>query len=167
SGFFGSTVMHPSEYGPSSKIGWKVTPRFTVFHRPPLAVATYHTFRLRPSTATSAIRPEENVPWIFRTGISFTVSEVSGGVEPCCAIVEGGGSGQDSRLGLGRRGIEIVSGGQPPAGRAGPHKAVIAQVVVGVGNQDAEHNSPPQGVDILFRRGSVLAEDIHEFQVAA
>jgi len=26
SGFFGSTVMHPSEYGPSSKIGWKLTP---------------------------------------------------------------------------------------------------------------------------------------------
>ncbi len=34
----------------------------TVFHKPPDAVATYQTLRLRGSTATSAIRPDLKVP---------------------------------------------------------------------------------------------------------
>ena len=58
-----------------------------VFHRPPLAVPTYHTLRFRGSTATSAMRPEENVPRIFRIWRSFTVSAVSRGAEPVCARI--------------------------------------------------------------------------------
>ena len=39
-----------------------------VFHNPPDAVATYHTLRLCGSTATSAMRPDEKTPEMFRTG---------------------------------------------------------------------------------------------------
>ena len=41
-----TTTQQRLNAGPSSKIGVKVTPRFAVFHSPPNAVATYHTFWL-------------------------------------------------------------------------------------------------------------------------
>src|SRR5690349_18074901 len=78
SGFFGSRVTQPSEYDPpSSKIGWKLRPRLVVFQSPPDDVATYHTLRLRGSTATSEMRPEESVPGRLRTWSSRTRSTVS------------------------------------------------------------------------------------------
>ncbi len=86
SGFFGSTVTHPSEYDPpSSKIGWKLTPWLTVFHKPPDAVATYQMLRFRGSTATSAMRPEVKVPVMLRIASSVISSGVSRGADPCCA----------------------------------------------------------------------------------
>src|SRR5579872_387125 len=57
-------------------MGVKLTPWFTVFHRPPEAVATYQTLRLRGSTAISAIRPELKVPARLRSENSRTVSLV-------------------------------------------------------------------------------------------
>src|SRR3954447_20814340 len=80
-------VTHPSEYDPpSSKTGSKVTPRLVVFQSPPDAVATYQTLRSRGSTATSAMRPDENVPGMLRTCRSRKRSAVRLGVDDCCAI---------------------------------------------------------------------------------
>ena len=42
---------------PSSKIGVNVTPRLTVFHKPPNADATYQTLVLFGSIRMSAMRP--------------------------------------------------------------------------------------------------------------
>src|ERR1051325_10425019 len=85
SGFLASSVTHPSEYDPpSSKMGCQFNPRLVVFHSPPDAVATYQTLRFRGSTATSAIRPEENVPVMLRTWRSRTRSAVNFGEEGCC-----------------------------------------------------------------------------------
>src|ERR1700678_3689437 len=82
--FFGSTTTTPSEYDPpSSKMGAQLSPRLLVFHNPPDAVAAYHTLRLCGSTATSAMRPDEKTPEIFRTGKPATSSAVSFGAAPC------------------------------------------------------------------------------------
>ena len=55
-------------------------------HNPPDAVAAYQTLRLCGSTATSAMRPDENMPGTLRTGRPLTNSAVSRGAAPCCAI---------------------------------------------------------------------------------
>src|SRR4051812_42267419 len=55
---FGSTFTAPRENDPpSSKIGVKVLPRFSVLMRPPDALATYHTLGFFGSMSTSATRP--------------------------------------------------------------------------------------------------------------
>src|SRR5687767_6890807 len=55
---FGSTTTQQSVNDPpSSKIGAKVMPRFSVFHSPPNALATYHTLGFLGSISTSATRP--------------------------------------------------------------------------------------------------------------
>ena len=51
---FGSiATQHSVNELPSSKAGVKVMPRFTVFHKPPNALATYHTFGSFGSIARS------------------------------------------------------------------------------------------------------------------
>ena len=56
---FGSTTTAPSEYDPpSSKIGVKVLPRFSVFHRLPAELATYQTLGFFGSTSMSEMRPD-------------------------------------------------------------------------------------------------------------
>src|SRR6266542_2844700 len=52
----GSTVTAPSEYAPYlSKTGVNVLPRFSVFHRLPVAAATYQTLGFFGSIATTAM----------------------------------------------------------------------------------------------------------------
>src|SRR5580704_9684626 len=81
--FFGSTTTTPSEYDPpSSNTGAQLSPRLLVFHNPPDAVAAYQTLRLCGSTATSAMRPDENMPGTLRTGRPLTNSAVSRGAAP-------------------------------------------------------------------------------------
>ena len=58
---FGSiTTQHRLNDGPLSKMGENDTPRFSVFHNPPNAEATYQTLVFRGSISTSAIRPVTN-----------------------------------------------------------------------------------------------------------
>src|SRR3972149_2490954 len=49
----------------------------------------------------------------------------------------------------------------------GVEKTVVAQMVVRVGNQNAEYDSPPQRAHVLFRRRAVLTERVHELEIAA
>ncbi len=55
---FGSTTTQQSvNEPPSSKMGANVTPRFSVFQRPPNALATYQTFGFFGSISMSCTRP--------------------------------------------------------------------------------------------------------------
>src|SRR4051812_45285431 len=74
----GSTATAPREYDPArSKIGVKVLPRLSVFHRPPTADATYQTLGFFGSTATSAIRPDVRPGPIERKEKSLNASLLS------------------------------------------------------------------------------------------
>jgi len=46
-------------------------------------------------------------------------------------------------------------------------KTVVAQMVVGVRDQDIEHHPPPQCRHVGFRRGPVLAQRVDNFQIAS
>src|SRR5689334_2252358 len=80
--FRGSTTTQQRlNDGPSSKTGSNDTPRLTVFHRPPNAVATYQTFGSRGSISTSAIRPVTNPGPMDRQEMPLSFS----GSRPPCA----------------------------------------------------------------------------------
>ena len=71
----GSTsTQHRLNDGPASKMGSNVTPRFTVFHNPPNAVATYQTFGSFGSISTSAIRPVTSPGPMERKAIPLSLS---------------------------------------------------------------------------------------------
>ncbi len=75
---FGSiTTQHSVNEAWSSKIGVKVMPRFTVFHNPPNALATYQTLGFFGSIAMSATRPVDSVGPIPRSSMFFSVSAVN------------------------------------------------------------------------------------------
>src|SRR5262245_45545686 len=59
-------TQHSVNDPPSSKIGVNVMPRFVVFHNPPNALATYHTFGFLGSICTSWIRPVASVGPMLR-----------------------------------------------------------------------------------------------------
>jgi hypothetical protein len=65
-----------------------------------------------------------------------------------------GGQGMDPEPDIGRHRIEIVSGGQPPADLVA-REAVIAEVVIGIGDQDVEHQPAPELPQILGRPGAL------------
>ncbi len=74
---------------------------------------------------------------------------------------------ENARLDVGRHRVEVVSGRQAPARLAFVQKAVIAQVVVGVGDQYVENQPPPQRFHVGLRRGAVLAQRVNNFQIAS
>src|SRR3954470_6977587 len=75
---FGSTLTAPSENEPpSSKIGAKVLPRFSVLNKPPDALATYHTLGFFGSISTSEMRPVVMSGPMERSGSPLTIAEVS------------------------------------------------------------------------------------------
>src|SRR5688500_5132288 len=79
---FGSTTTQQRlNAGPSSRMGVNVTPRLTVFHNPPNAAATYHTFGSFGSISMSAMRPVTRPGPSERTGMPFITSAVSAPAE--------------------------------------------------------------------------------------
>src|SRR5688572_23264711 len=77
--FFGSTTTQQRlNAGPSSRIGVNVIPRFTVFHSPPKAEATYHTLGSLGSISRSAMRPVTRPGPSDRMVKPFIMSAVSG-----------------------------------------------------------------------------------------
>ena len=52
-------------------------PRFTVFHRPPNAVATYQTLGFFGSISMSATRPVDSVGPMLRSSMPFSASAVN------------------------------------------------------------------------------------------
>src|SRR5688500_20052198 len=79
---FGSTTTQQRlNAGPSSRMGMNVTPRLTVFHNPPNAAATYHTFGSFGSISMSAMRPVTRPGPSERTGTPFITSAGSAPAE--------------------------------------------------------------------------------------
>src|SRR5256885_9703054 len=70
---------------PLSNTGWKLMPRFVVFHRPPNALATYQMLEFFGSMAMSATRPVTRPGPMDRTEIPFTTSALS---ELCARAVD-------------------------------------------------------------------------------
>jgi hypothetical protein len=74
---------------------------------------------------------------------------------------------QDARLDVGRNRIEIVGGCEPPAVGTGVEKAEVAEMIIGIRDQDAEYDAPLQLAHVLLRRSAVLTKGVHESQIAA
>lgn len=63
-------------------------------------------------------------------------------------------------------GIEVIGRRQAPAGRAVAEKAVIAQMVIGVRDQDREHHATPELAPILPRRRAMLPNGVRYLRIA-
>lgn len=70
---------------------------------------------------------------------------------------------QDARLYVGRHRVQIVGRREPPARLPFVEKTVIAQMVVGIGDQDIEHHPLPECRHVGLGRGPVLAQRVDDF----
>ena len=104
----------------------------------------------------------------LRCGVQFEIPRyLKGQGEGCCGVVLIDRRGEDARLDIRRHGVHVVRRRQPPALLPRVEKTVIAQVIVRVGNQNIEHQPPPQRPHVAFRRGPVLAQRVDNFQIAS
>jgi hypothetical protein len=72
----------------------------------------------------------------------------------------------DARPDVGRDGVEIERGGQPPSTGL-VQEAVVAQVIVDIRDQHVEHDAPPQLIEIARGRRAGALQDLRELEVAA
>ena len=93
-----------------------------------------------------------------------TSSARSNGGRP---IIEVDRRGQDSRLDIDRYGIEVIGRRKPPAVRTAIEKAVVAKMIVGIGDQNTEHHASPELMHVAFRAAPYCRSAVHEFQVTA
>ena len=59
------------------------------------------------------------------------------------AVIFVNGGGENARLDVERHGVEVIGSSQPPA-TFDVEKAMIAEMIVAVRNQDIEHDAPPE-----------------------
>lgn len=88
-------------------------------------------------------------------------------IERTGALVEIDVRGQHPRLEIGRNRIEVVCRRERPTRLSQPQETVIAEVVVEIGNQHIEDDTPVEGVGVRLPLGAMLREGVDDLRVAA
>ena len=106
----------------------------------------------------------------YRTGVSFGHAEhrhdPKSGVERRCSVALVNRECMDARLHVRRHRIQIIGRREPPAIRL-TEKAVIAKMIVGIGNQHIEYDSAPELTQVLVHLRSLAPQELGNLEIAA
>src|SRR3546814_20028 len=74
---------------------------------------------------------------------------------------------QHPRLEIGRDWIEVIGGRERPTCLATPEEAMVAQMIVDIGNEHVEGDAPIEGVSVRLPLRAMLREGIDDLRVTA
>ena len=88
-------------------------------------------------------------------------------IERAGALVEFDVGRQDPRLEVRGCRIQVVGGRERSSRPVEPQEAVVAQVIVDIGDQHAEDDAPIKCMGVRLSLGAMFRENIDDFRVAA
>ena len=88
-------------------------------------------------------------------------------IERAGSLVEVDVRRQHTRLEIGGHRIEVIGGRERPPGLAEPEKAVVAQMIVDIGDQHIEGDAPIERVGVRLSLRARLGQGIDDLGVAA